>query len=102
MLGRTALGPRDACSLIKHWNIVLFVFCFSGYCGLCSPSHLFMALMQKFVMAVIASSLLIACSPGLQTKELKPLPRSETVSSQWARRRRELLMHLLQEHLDVK
>lgn len=42
-----------ACS--KPWNIVLFVF-FLLFSVLCSgsPSHLFMALMQKIVMTVIA------------------------------------------------
>lgn len=59
-----ALGMPADCA--KPWNIVLFVFsCSSGCCAVGSPSHLFMALMQKIVMAVIASDLLIAHSPSL-------------------------------------
>lgn len=67
---RLALGMPAVCS--KPWDKVLFVFpCSSGCCALGSPAHLFMALMQKIAMAVIASSLLIvrlSCLLGWRQK----------------------------------
>lgn len=59
-----ALGMPAACS--EPWDKVLFVFpCSSGCCALGSPARLFMALMQKITMAVIASGLLIVRLPRL-------------------------------------
>lgn len=66
-----ALGMSAACC--KTWDKVLFVFsCPSACCALGSPAHLFMALMQKIVMAIIASGLLIAHPPSLADQRHKP------------------------------
>lgn len=66
-----AVGMPAACS--EPWDKVLFVFPWSsGCCALGSPARLFTALMQKIVMAVIASGLLIVRLPRLLGQRQKP------------------------------